>query len=88
MLALGTNVDAPALMLYAWDACHSKPLETIGSDPSGFDISTSGGPSKASPSAFEGEGCLQAQDQGLVPHEQLCPYRDHEAIQFGHCESD
>lgn len=85
---MGTTFDGPAFTLGAWGSCHSKPLETAGNDPSGFDISTSGGPSKTSPSAFEGKGCLQAQDQGLVPHEQLCPDREHEAFQFRHRESD
>ncbi|GAB1290217.1 Adhesion G-protein coupled receptor D1 [Apodemus speciosus] len=41
-------------------------------------------PLTTSPSAVEGESCLQTQDQGLVPHKQLGPYCQHEAFQFGH----
>lgn len=34
----------------------------------------------------QGASCLQAQDQGLVPHQQLGPQRQWEALQLGHGE--
>lgn len=86
MLTLVTTLMS--LPLLGTGLTHSKPLEAVDNNPSEFAISTSGVLSKVSPSAFEGESCLQAQDEGLVPHEQLRPYCEHEAIQFGHCEPD